>query len=169
MIIYLAGFVLKGDEEAKRHIDWRAKFIKRVSMLTNAEFIDPRERGDKDFDEGNPMSVFSKDCKHIKSSDLLLVNGDNLGVGSAQEILIAKYLKKHVIVVIPKNSLHRRTNIVFENKTIKDWIHPFLYCTCDLLIDDIEKLTKAKLEHVMSKQPKDLRLIDEAISFGESI
>jgi len=166
MKIYLAGFVPKGDKEAKIHIDWRSEFINHLTKIVDAEFIDPRDRGRANFDEGDPFAVFALDCKRVRQSDLILVNGDSLSVGGAQEILIAKYFKKPVIVVLPKNTVHRRTNLNFGNKVIEDWIHPFIHSTCDLMVESIEELTAQDLKKVF-KNPKTIKLIDEAVNACE--
>lgn len=160
MNIYLAGLVPKGNDEIKNHDDWRHVYVQALSKFINAEYVDPRDRGDSNFKEDDFEAVFALDCTKIKNCDLLLVNGDNLGVGGAQEILIAKYFKKPVITVLPKNTVHRRTNLVFKDSKIEDWIHPFLYCTCDLLLENIEELTAEEIDKVLNSQPKDLGLID---------
>lgn len=162
MNIYLAGFVPKGDEEGKTYVDWRVVFSRAINKHTKADFIDPLDRGGE-FDESNFEAVFGLDCKRIKECDLLIVNGDNLGIGGSQEILIAKYFNKPVIVILPKDTTHRRSNILFKGQLIDDWIHPFLYSTCDLMVENIEELTKRKLSKVLNTKPKDLKMIDEAI------
>ena len=163
MKIYLAGLVPKGDEDGKSFSDWRVHFTSHLKKLIKADFIDPRDREEDDFDESDFEKVFALDCKRIKECDLLIVNGDKLGVGGAQEILIAKYFKKPVILVLPKDTIHRRKDISFKGQLIGDWIHPFLYSTCDLLVDDVKNLTKKQFDSVINSRPKDLGLIDKAI------
>jgi len=158
--------VPKGDREAEDFHDWRADYQRQISIyIDDVDYIDPYERGE--FDESDFMAVFGTDCYHIKNSDLIVVNAeDKLGVGTAQEIVIAKYFKKPVITVLPKGTHHRRIDIVFRDQLIKDWIHPFLFAFSDLILDSIDqfKLTDVDLEYI---KIKDIGVIDQAVEAVE--
>jgi hypothetical protein len=107
------------------------------------------------------LAVFGADCKHIKNCDLVVVNSEEkLGVGTAQEIVIAKYFKKPVITILPKGSHHRRQDILFRGQFIEDWIHPFLYAFSDLILENIGEFSISKLDF---GKVKDISVIDQSI------
>jgi len=121
--IYLAGSVPKGNEEAKTFSDWRKKYQKVLEDIFHAQFIDP-SRSDIMSYEGDSLMIVGIDCGDIKNSNLIIVNAeDKLGAGTAQELVVAKYFKLPVITVLPKNTYHRRSNIMFHNPLISGtWV-----------------------------------------------
>lgn len=167
MHIYLAGSVPKGEQEARKFVDWRAQYKKVLArLLPDAHCIDPYTRT---IDESDFEAVFGSDSKHIKECDLVIVNAEKkLGAGTAMELPIAKYFGKPVITVIPKDTHHRRTNLEFNGSLIADWIHPFIYTFSDVCIESIEHITK---EHIAKaqKSPKTITVIDDAIAHFESL
>ncbi|MBT4857587.1 hypothetical protein HON49_00320 [archaeon] len=164
MKIYLAGKVPKGDKDEKSFVNWREVYSDILKNIFDAEFIDPY--GDH-VDEADYFSVFGKDCKHIKESDIIIINAEKkLGVGTAHEMLIAKYFSKPVITVLPKETPHRRKNIVFFGKLIEDWIHPFIHSVSDFIVEDVNEILSIK-EKVLTVKPKDITVIDEAIKYVE--
>lgn len=165
--ICLIGSIPKGDDHRKDWTDWKTRFTQVLSRLDDVEFVD----GDDWKDESRPQLTFGHDASMIKSSDLIIVDaekeiGKGIGAGTAQEILIAKYFLRPVIAVIPKNTHHRRSNIIFNGNRIEDWIHPFLLCTSDLVVERIED-TLAWIDEYQQnpkgKCIKDMTVIDEAI------
>lgn len=162
MKIYLAGSVPKGDEEQKTFYDWRSTYRRVLGDMFDAEYIDPYDR---DLDESDFLLVVGKDCVDIAESSLMIVNAEEkLGAGTAQEIVIAKYLKKPVITVLPKNTAHRRTNILFNNKIIPDWIHPFIFTFSDFIIENIEEIANIKDRIFDRDKIKDISIVDHAIA-----
>lgn len=162
MKIYLAGSVPKGDKEAMDFKNWRLEYQEILKNIFDAEFIDPYER---ELDESDFFGVVGKDCGQIRESDLIIVNAENkLGVGTSQELVIAKYFKKPVVTILPKDSAHRKSNVLFNNINIEDWIHPFIFTFSDLIYESIEKINKNEIENI---KPKDISIIDRAISHFE--
>ncbi len=165
MKIYLAGGVPKGDEKAKTFDDWRNGYKKSLQKFLDGDFIEPYH---KNLDEGDFLMVVGQDCKHIKESTIVIVNAEEkLGVGTAQELVIAKYFKKPVISVLPKDTHHRRTNIVFHGKLVEDWIHPFIFTFSDFIVENVDEIEKIK-DKIFSSKIKDISMIDEAIKHFES-
>src|SRR3989344_3817220 len=123
MKIYLAGSVPKGGEEEKTFINWRAKYKEVLGKFFDAEFVFPNSG---DMDEGDYLLIVGKDSRSIKYCDLVVINAEErLGVGTAHEMVIAKYFGKPVITVLPKNTYHRRPDVVFQGKyQVEDWMHP---------------------------------------------
>lgn len=162
MKIYLAGSVPKGDEEQKTFYDWRSTYRRVLDDIFDAEYIDPYDR---DIDESDFLLVVGKDCVDITESSFIVVNAEEkLGVGTAQELVIAKYLKKPVVTVLPKDSDHRRTNIMFNGQLIDDWIHPFIFTFSDFIIESIEKIAEIKDALFDLGNTKDIGVIDHAIA-----
>ena len=165
MKIYLAGKVPKGDEEQKKFDNWRDRYQEALQKFFDAEFIDLYNRN---LDESDSQSVLGTDCKHIKESTLVVVNAEEqMGAGGAQEMVIAKYFKKPVVTVLPKNSHHRRSNLVFHGKTIEDWIHPFIFTFSDFIIESIDKIGEIK-DKISTSKIKEISVIDEAIEYVSS-
>jgi hypothetical protein len=160
MKIYLAGKIPKGDHERKNFVDWRERYRKAMQKFFDAEFIDPLARN---LDETDPMAVVGKDCRDIKESDFIVVCAEGeMSVGGAQEMVIAKYLKKPVVTVLPKDTTHRRSNITFSGKFVSDWIHPFIFAFSDFIIEDIGEIEKIK-DKILTSKIKDISVINEAI------
>lgn len=162
MKIFLSGHVPKGKEEEKEFINWRINYQKVLYKLFKAKCIDPFDRN---LDESDFFGVVGADCQHIKQSDLVIINAETqLGAGTAQEIIIAKYFTKPVVTVLPKNSYHRRSNIIMNKKKIVDWIHPFIFTFSDLIIENIEGIENINLNK-LKKNIKDISMIDKAVDY----
>lgn len=163
--IYLAGSVPKSDTEIEKFKDWREEYIEKLNEVGNFNFINPND--DRECSENDVFGVFGMGCKHIKSSDLIIVHVDKdkkLGVGTSQEILVAKYFKIPVIIVLPKNSNHRKINLKFRDEEISDWIHPFLYGSSDIIIESIDEISLA-FDKLKEMDIKDISVIDKSIDY----
>jgi len=162
--ICLVGAIPKGDSERKDWIDWKTHYKSILSRIDGVEFVD----GDDWKDETKPLLLFGHDANLVKASDLTIVNAENkLGAGTAQEMLIAKYFSKPVITILPKDTHHRRSNILFDGNFIDDWIHPFLLNTSDLVVGAIEDSVGWIEEYRLdprSKKIKSIAIIDDAIA-----
>jgi hypothetical protein len=164
MKIYLAGSVPKGDTELSTFDNWRVRYQEALEKHTKAEFIDPyvREAKEDDF-----LLVTGLDCKHIKQSDIVIVNVEaKMGAGTSMELPIAKYFNIPVITVLPKDSYHRRPNVTFHGVVVKDWIHPFVHTFSDSIVESVDDID-SKLIDALRENPKDLTIIDKAIAYAE--
>ncbi|MDE5539428.1 MAG: hypothetical protein K2J20_02955 [Bacilli bacterium] len=168
MKIYLSGKVPKQDNEFCE--DWREYYQKvllsKKYLSNKLEFIEPM---DSNLDESNFELVYGHDCSLIKNCDLVIVNAeDKTGIGTSQEILIAKYYKKYVVIVIPENTDYCRKNITLMGRFIETWIHPFAYVSSDLIINDIKDIDLEFInEEIKSGRVKDISLIDKACDLYE--
>lgn len=166
MIVYLAGSIPKGDEEARTFADWRARYRAVLEQCFAAECITPRAG---EVDETDVVLVVGKDSASIKRSDLVVVNAEErLGAGTAMELVIAKYLKKPVVTILPRDTYHRKSNIHFDGVLVADWIHPFVATFSDLVLEKIEDVARYA-KRIRAIVPKDITIIDEAIARREAM
>jgi hypothetical protein len=165
MQIYLAGSIPKGDEEAKTARNWRDEYVTILREFFAADFIYPMAG---EVDETDVMLVLGKDSRSIKISDLVIVNAEErLGAGTAMELVIAKYLKKPVITVIPKDTHHRRSNLTFNGVLVADWIHPFIAAFSDAMVERVEDIKQLK-DTIFTAVTKDITVINQAITKRET-
>ena len=161
MKIYLAGKVPKWDTDNIEN--WRIRYQKAIKSPEHIDFLDPNIP----VDESDPLCVFGMDCSLIQSADLIIVNAEEkLWAWTAQELLIAKYLKKAVITIVPKDSAHRKSNLIFHGKNIEDWIHPFIHSTSDIILESIDQFDTTLLQ---DREIKDISIIDDAITYFKNI
>lgn len=149
--VYLAGSVQKELDEKKVNSDWRKEFqslCEKKSCL-KINFLNPNETS---FDTVPTEKFFSRDVYMINNSDAVIVDCVNkIGLGTAQEILIAKYFKKPVIAVSPKNSHYNRT-ITTEHSKSFNYKHPFLTSTADVITESFEEASTILIEHLSGKK-----------------
>src|SRR3989344_8937569 len=143
MKIYLAGSVPKGAEEEQEFVNWRLKYKQVLEKFLDAEFIMP-DSGE--MDESDFLLIVGKDSRSIKTSDLVIVNAEErLGAGTSLEMAIAKHFKKPVITVMPKNSHHRRPNVLFRGKyLVEAWMHPFVHTFSDFVVENVSEIERIK-------------------------
>jgi len=165
--IYLAGSVPKGDKDAEGFTNWRTKWGEiLLKVFEDAQIIDPY---DPNLDEGDFIRMVGQDFGYVKQASLIVINAEEkIGAGTAMEMVTAKYFKKPVITVLPKNTHHRRSNVVFNGKLVEDWIHPFIWHFSDFVVESVEEIEsiKKKLE---STEIKGISIIDEAIEYASSL
>lgn len=99
---------------------------------------------------------------------MVVINaGEKIGAGTAMEMVAAKYFKKPVITVLPKNTHHRRSNVVFHGKSVEDWIHPFIWAFSDFIVESVEEV-KGIENKLRTAEIKDISVIDQAIEYVTS-
>ncbi len=168
MKIVLLGSIPKGDDVRKGWTDWKIAYMDAIKkVISNVTFI----HGDAISDNAGLEMVVGHDLTQIKHADICVVDAQaKIGVVTAQEIVIAKHLKKPVVIVIPKDTHHRRTNITFHDVTLEDWIHPFLYLSTDYVAESIEDAARWIEEYVNSDPKilvKDLSVFEKAVEHYE--
>ena len=162
--IYLVGSIPKGDDDRKNWKDWKVEYKEKLSQISDVKFTD----GDAWRDETKSLQLVGHDAYLIKTADIVIVNSEKkLGAGTAQEMVIAKYFSRPIISIIPKNTPHRKLNIVFDGTKIDDWIHPFVLTFSDLVVENIDdciEWIKEFNKNPESKKIKDITIIDKAIN-----
>lgn len=157
--VYVAGKMSK-HSSFDSHL-WRDDFLKEISMITGLKFIsfDPT-RASKDYKDLE--MVFGSDVHMISQIDVLVVYlSDDISVGGSQEILIAKYFKKPVIALAPLGGKFNGGIKEIAGQMIKNYKHPFVYSTCDVVCDDVEAVAEA-FKNLDKIKPKTIGMIDEA-------
>lgn len=154
MKIVLLGSIPKGDEVRKNWIDWKTEYVGKINeAIPQANFLHGNLISDKEGAE----AVVGHDLYLIKNSDLAIVHAvSKIGAGTAQEILMAKQFNKPVIAIIPKDSHHRKSNIVFHGTLIEDFINPFLLISTDYVAEDIMDAIKWIKNYM--KNPKEVKI-----------
>ncbi len=166
MTIYLAGSIPKGDEEEKDFDDWRVQYRAALEQCFVADFITPRAG---EVDETDVVLVVGKDSASIKRSDLVIVYAEErLGAGTAMELVIAKYLKKPVVTILPRDTHHRKSSVHFDGVFVEDWIHPFIATFSDLVLENIADVA-SNANRIRAIVPKDITIIDEGIGRREAM
>lgn len=166
--VALLGSLPKGDEARKDWVDWKAEYVEKISAaIPEARFL----HGDLISDNAGPEAVVGHDLWLIKNADIIVVHAaSKIGAGTAQEMVLAKYFHKPVISIVPKDTHHRRSNVVFHGVTIEDWIHPFIYVASDCIAESIAEgigWTQHFLEHQDAVVIKTITAFDEAVALFE--
>lgn len=164
--IYLAGSVPKSDEEIARDGDWRVGISEKLLEIDPGLMLfDPRNNNSR---RNDPKGVFGATCGFVRDADLTIIHvSDRMGPGTAQEMIVAKYYHKPVILILPRDTHHRRSNVSYEGKVLEEWIHPFLHETADVIIESVNDVQSA-LEKIESIEIKDVSCVDDAIAYYES-
>lgn len=161
MKIVIIGSLPKGDEIRKSWLDWKPGYLKVLSQIPGVEISD----GDEWQDESKPVITVGHDSQMIKVCDVVIVNAETkLGAGTAMEMMIAKYFSKPVITVLPRDTHHRRSDVMFEGKIIADWIHPFIFTVSDAIVENIDQVYDYLEQFQKGKLPiKGINVIDDAV------
>ncbi len=157
--VYVAGKMSKHSHFGS--YTWRDDFLREITKMTGLKFIslDPT-RASKDYKDLE--MVFGSDIHMISQIDVLVVYlSDDISVGGSQEILIAKYLNKPVIGLAPVGGKFNGGTKEIAGQMIKNYRHPFVYSTCDIVCDDIKGVAEA-LKTLDKIKPKTIKIIDEA-------
>lgn len=159
MKLYIAGKVGKNSQFGTQH--WRDDFVAKLAEASGLELshLDPLlYENDREYD---PQFVFNKDCWLIDQADCVIVYlSDDISVGGSQEMLIAKYLKKPLIGLAPKEGKFNKSEKEHLGSVIKNYIDPFVYATCDVVCETIDQVARALDE---PPRPKDISIIDIGI------
>ena len=172
MKIYLAGKIPKGNE-LENCTDWRAEYKAILSVhIPGVEFLDPDNTPANGVcDETDAMFWFGHDISLISQSNAVVVYchpAEKLGVGTSMEFLFAKYYAKPLVVVLPKNTPHRQTNLKLRTGLVEDWIHPFIAAPADLIVEKLEDALPWFAD-IGNKKIKDWSVIETAKEYHEKI
>lgn len=162
MKAYLAGTILKGDQIGKIK-DWRIEYTSILSSI-GIEILSPH---DVSLDENDPMQIFGHDCFLVKETDIVVVYApEKIGVGTAQEMVIAKLYNKLVVSVIPLDSYYHRRNLFMECGIIENWMHPFMVSFSDIIVNSADSLVETLRDtDIANIQIKSISVVEEAISY----
>jgi hypothetical protein len=157
--IYVAGRVSNNSVFGTH--DWRDKFLDVLSKLSGLKFINLDPIKKKDIYQDLEI-VFGGDVYLISQADVVVVYlTDDVGLGAAQEILVAKYYDKPVIGLAPKGGKFNGRTKKIGDLAITDYKHPFVFSTCDVVCGDIEEVARA-LKNLAKIKPKNIDLLKTA-------
>jgi hypothetical protein len=157
--IYVAGKVSK-DSVFGTHY-WRDEFVQKLEELSGLNLIsfDPAK---KEVNQNFHEDAFGADIYMISKADVVIVYlSDDISVGGSQEILVGQYYNKPVIGLAPLGGKFHNKNKEIFGQLVKEYKHPFVYGTCDVVCDDIEGVAKA-LKNLEKIKPKSINLIKKA-------
>jgi hypothetical protein len=157
--IYVAGKMSKHSGFASDH--WRDDFLGEVSRLSGIKIIsfDP-VNATKDYRD--PEIVFGSDAHMISEVDVVIVYlTDDISVGASQEILIAKYYSKPVIALAKRGGKFNLKSKLVVGETIKNYKHPFVYSTCDVVCENVEEIAGV-LKNLDKIKVKNIDIIKKA-------
>lgn len=164
--IALLGSIPKGDDARKNWTDWKVEYREKIGVaIPQATFL----HGDLINDAVGPDLVVGHDLWLIKNADIVIVHATSkIGAGTAQEMILAKYFQKPLVSIVPKDTHHRKTNIVFHGEKIEDWIHPFIYVASDFVAESIEESIVWMKEFLENPSKiKTISVFDEKIALFE--
>lgn len=156
--IYIAGKVSKESVFGKHH--WRDEFCAQLEELSGRklENLDPLQNDEQD----DPQAVFQRDIELIKQCDVFIVYlSDDISVGGSQEILIAKYFNKPVIGLAPLGGKFNGARKEMLGKVIENYKDPFVFSTCDVIVENIEKAAEALQTYESIKTKNFRQLVGE--------
>ena len=157
--IYVAG-KMSAHSGYSTHT-WRDDFLEGIAKLSGLSFIsyDP-VNATKDYTDSE--IVFGSDVHMISQVDVVVVYlTDDISVGAAQEILIAKYYTKPVIALARKGGKFNLKSKLIVGEVIKNYKHPFVYTTCDVVCENEQEVADALL-NLGNIKVKTIDLIDKA-------
>ncbi len=151
--------------------DWRVNFCNTLEEKTGLQIInlDPTKTPKTtEWDENNPSLVFGRDCFMISNADVVIVYlTDDISVGGSQEMLIAKYFKKPLIGLAPRNGKFNKNEKEIGGRIYKNWKCPFVLTTCDVIAETVEEVATCILQFEANPRQtiKDISLINEQIDY----
>jgi hypothetical protein len=165
MKIALLGSIPKGDDARSGWVDWKDEYKRAIQKVSpQVEFLD----GDAISDNAGPQLVVGHDLAMIQEADICVVDAKSkIGAGTAQEMVIAKHMKKPVVSVIPQDTHHRKNNVTFHGVIMEDWVHPFLYVSSDYVAESVHDAARWIAEYIQTNEAhrkiKDFSVFEEAI------
>ncbi len=161
--IYVAGKVSPNSSFGTPF--WRDEFCKELEKKSGVRIvnIDPTSRKTMSFDA---EMVFGRDAFFIKSADLVIVNlTDDISIGGAQEMLIAKYFSRPLLGIARKGGKFVDPEKEEYGKKI-NFVHPFAHVPCDAIVNDMDEAANwIKKELPKIKKPKEIKCIDDSIKY----
>ncbi len=160
--IYVAGKISKNSVFGTHY--WRDDFCSELEKLSGIKLknLDPTKSGT---DPSDSMLVFGCDSYLISQSDVLIVYlSDDISIGGAQEILIAKYYKIPVIGLARHGGKFNGADKEYFGRVVKNYKDPFVFTTCDIVCKTIEEVADA-LRGIQNIQPKSLEIIPQAVEY----
>lgn len=158
-MVYLSGSIPKSKEARDTYIDWRTQFMDEAKKQKLAIVgINPNIFT---YDMMPIPYFYGRDVHMIFLSDVIVVNAqEKIGIGTAQELLIAHYYKKPVIAIAP-NPSHYVKYIDTPKQKHLHYTHPFLTSSASLIVGSYGEAVRALKEHYAGKKPLRVKTIND--------
>ncbi|MCH9614750.1 MAG: hypothetical protein SP1CHLAM54_12820 [Chlamydiia bacterium] len=174
--IYLAGNIQK-EHEKESQVFWTCsdqEVLREGLAPYQVTFLNPAQRTD---DLTDQQSVFGRDMTQVFFADIVFVDArERRGLGVGAEMMWAKINGIPVVTLAPANTHYKKDNMNLLGVPVKNWVHPFVECLSDELIEDLtegvlwvkkmlagdalvkgpESITEAMLHYQETQLPKDL-------------
>lgn len=137
--IYLAGTIHKGHEKEDESYwtEENMRFLKEALHDYDVSFLNPAFRTD---DLSDNQSVFGRDMLQVFTSHIVFVDArDRRGLGVGAEMMWAKLNRIPLVTWVPKNSHYRKEKTTLLNVPVVNFIHPFVECLSDQLVENLEQ------------------------------
>lgn len=167
--VYVAGKV--SPDSVFGRYDWRGGFCAKLAELSGFEIVnlDPTQsEGVFKLDENDSRLIFGRDCFMISSADLVIVNlTDDISVGGAQEMLIAKYYRKPLVGIAAKGGKFNKAEREIRGEIYKDWVHPFVAVPCDKIVENIEGAAEyiKTFQTKVAEPIKDMSIFEKTVTY----
>lgn len=136
--IYLSGSIKKGRNDSSNKSYWVDQDIFNLKQsITNYELVllNPASRSD---DLSDSYSTFGRDLLQVYLCDILLVDLRNRkGIGIGAEMMFAKKFGIPTYGILEKESHYRKSQVLYLDQEIDNWVHPFVFGLCDQLFTDV--------------------------------
>lgn len=148
--VYLSGSIPKTKTERETFIDWREEFM-HVAKKQKLDIIGVNPNVFS-YDMMDVKYFFGRDVQQIYISDVIIVNAvEKIGLGTAQELLIAQFYKKPVIAIAPFPSHYHKSIDTPKQKKLR-YIHPFLTASASVIVDDYQNAVRILKNHYLGKK-----------------
>lgn len=138
---YLAGRIQKTHEASDQKFWGKQEISSLRKAFPDQEImlLNPAERLD---DLADQLSVFGRDMTQVFVSDAVIVDArERCGLGVGAEMMWAKLHQKPVIIWAPQGSHYIKEKAkILDQQEVNRWVHPFVECLGDLIIDDFSEI-----------------------------
>jgi len=157
LTVYLAGRITGLPDKGQ---GWRSTYIEEIGrIIKGVRFIDPLVR---ELDESDYLAIVRHDAQSVKSSDVIVVNGDiQFAMGVPMELVIAKYFGKLVISVVGEESPYYKKEYQsgLKRQLISDWIHPWLHTFSDRIVKSPSDAAMVLNEYQQDQRANDIKTL----------
>ena len=133
--VYCSGSIPKGPTD-KRPFLWtdseRAE-LERAAYPFEIRFLRP---DDAVASLDDSMAMFGRDMYQVQIANFVVVDArDRRGIGIGIEMLASRIMGTALIVVAPRDSHYRKSDVTYRGATVAEYIHPHIASLADVVVD----------------------------------